>query len=431
MLLVIVFSLLLFSWENMLLSMIVVTILSIINMNSFMNYTYDMLYMISPVSSVMVVLSCALSLFCVFTTPYQKCYSYSMCLMTLLLTLVLVFSMDNLLLFYVFFECALIPTLMLIIGWGYQPERLQAGTYMMIYTVTASLPLLFVIIWWGNKLSSQSLPIIKNSGEVMSLGVIIFLIMAFLVKLPMYGLHLWLPKAHVEAPLVGSMILAGVLLKLGGYGLYLVSQSFCLSTSSILMKIVIAFSFWGAMLASLVCLLQSDMKALVAYSSVAHMGVVIVGMLSGTMWGYTSSVITMVAHGFSSSAMFCLAYFTYEKINTRSLKYCSGLLNLYPILSMLWFIYCCINMAAPPTLNLVGELMIIMPLSLKSIWLVTTMGLMVFFSAAYNMYLYSSINHGFYSHYFFSGSSMSGYELLSLFLHFIPILLLFKLNIIL
>nr|YP_009350091.1 NADH dehydrogenase subunit 4 [Homoiodoris japonica]AKK32253.1 NADH dehydrogenase subunit 4 [Homoiodoris japonica] len=248
---------------------------------------------------------------------------------------------------------------------------------------------------------------------------------AFLVKLPMYGAHLWLPKAHVEAPLAGSMILAGILLKLGGYGLVQMNYCFNLTLSGT-STMIASLSMWGGFLATMMCLRQVDVKALVAYSSVGHMSIVAAGIIIDTSWGVMSAIITMIAHGFSSSAMFCLAYFTYKKSHTRNIPYMKGMLQVYPILSMLWFWFCCINMACPPSLNLMGEMAIVPPLWSFNFWLAAIMGLMVFFSAAYNMYLYSSVNHGSTSSYFLSGFPIKGYSMTVLFAHLFPLLLIFK-----
>nr|YP_010032956.1 NADH dehydrogenase subunit 4 [Haloa japonica]QOW38690.1 NADH dehydrogenase subunit 4 [Haloa japonica] len=419
-----------YMWEVATTCFLVSSLISVGFLYQNFSLSQDMIFWSNYLSNLLVFLSVVLCFLCLITTPYEKSSSYVANLFMLAVFLSLSFSMSNMILFYVFFEASLIPTLLLIIGWGYQPERLQAGTYMMLYTVGASLPLFILLIW--RCFNSGTMEMSIQSFLSVDLAVVLTIVLygAFLVKLPMYSVHLWLPKAHVEAPLVGSMILAGILLKLGGYGIFLMNKSFNISLSSVGLTIV-SLSIWGGLLVSFMCLRQVDVKALVAYSSVSHMGIVSSGLILNTTWGVMSAVITMLAHGFSSSALFCLAYFSYSKSHTRNIPYMKGLLQLYPVLSLWWFIFCCINMAAPPTLNLVGELLISVALWKVSVPLVVIMGLMVFFSAAYNMYLYTSINHGFHSNYLGGGVSLISYENLSLVLHLMPLLLLVKGNLLL
>nr|WBV77007.1 NADH dehydrogenase subunit 4 [Phestilla sp. CUS-2023] len=401
-------------------------LLSIFNMHSSYFYSLDLFYSYSSVSSLMVFLSCLLcflSLFASWENKISQVFTLSILILSLVLSLA--FSSSNFLGFYIFFEVSLIPTLVLIIGWGYQPERLQAGSYMMMYTVSSSLPLLGILLYFGMKFCSMDFFLSNLVSEPLKGILLLGILGAFLVKLPMYGVHLWLPKAHVEAPLAGSMILAGILLKLGGFGIY--SMKFGLNLElDWFMIILISGSMWGGFLASLMCMRQMDVKSFVAYSSVGHMSIVIAGLLLDSSWGLISSIITMVAHGFSSSCMFCLAYFTYKKSLTRNIPYMKGMLQVFPILSLWWFIFCCINMACPPTLNLMGELAVVPSLWSSSIYLALIMGLMVFFSAAYNMYLYSCINHGMFVGYTISGKNLKSSMLMVLLGHLLPLLFMFK-----
>lgn len=182
--------------------------------------------------------------------------------------------------FYIFFEASLIPIFFIVLGWGYQPERLQASNYLMLYTVTGRLPLILRIlsIYYRGGRISFFLSAYMSYAPIIYRDYILFffLIMAFLIKAPLYFVHLWLPKAHVEAPVAGSMILAGVLLKLGGYGLIRFFQILpCLSFR--LFRAFGTVALWGGGVCALICLRQTDVKALIAYSSVTHMGVIIGG----------------------------------------------------------------------------------------------------------------------------------------------------------
>nr|YP_010947262.1 NADH dehydrogenase subunit 4 [Andraca trilochoides]WGO62266.1 NADH dehydrogenase subunit 4 [Andraca trilochoides]WGO62422.1 NADH dehydrogenase subunit 4 [Andraca trilochoides] len=337
----------------------------------------------------------------------------------LLIMLYLTFSVMNLFLFYLFFEGSLIPTLLLIIGWGYQPERLQAGMYLLFYTLFASLPLLLGIFYIFISYNCIMIYFLKFLNLDF---IILYLVMisAFLVKMPMYFVHLWLPKAHVEAPVSGSMILAGIMLKLGGYGLLRV-MIFLQSINLKLNYFWVIMSLVGGFYISLKCFCQVDIKSLIAYSSVAHMSMVIGGIMVMNYWGFMGSYLLMIGHGLCSSGMFCLANINYERVHSRSFFVNKGMMNFMPSMSLWWFLLMSSNMAAPPSLNLLGEISLLNSLLSWSWLMMVVLVLISFFSAGYSLYLYSYSQHGkFYMglYSFYLGVSR---EYLLLLLHWLPL----------
>nr|YP_010554615.1 NADH dehydrogenase subunit 4 [Diplectrona albofasciata]UYO79235.1 NADH dehydrogenase subunit 4 [Diplectrona albofasciata] len=341
--------------------------------------------------------------------------------LSMLIMLFLTFSSASIINFYIFFEGSMIFVLMLIVGWGYQPERVQAGVYMIFYTLFVSLPMLMGIMFIYD--FSKSLMFCMVSSMNLSI-LYVMMIMAFLVKMPMYAVHLWLPKAHVEAPVAGSMILAGVMLKLGGYGLIRVMK-FMIGVSSKFNYIWVIISLVGGVYVSLICFRQIDMKLLIACSSVVHMSLVLGGIMTLNFWGISGSFILMIGHGLCSSGLFVLVNLVYERLGSRSLMFNKGLINLMPGLTLWWFLMVSSNMASPLSINLLGEISLLISLVGWSSSLIFILSLISFFSAGYSLFLFSFSQHGKVLKSSFSLMLVNSREYLLLFLHWFPLNALF------
>nr|YP_010956610.1 NADH dehydrogenase subunit 4 [Upeneus parvus]WMY89703.1 NADH dehydrogenase subunit 4 [Upeneus parvus] len=394
------------------------------------------LYMATdPLSTPLLVLSCWLLPLMILasqnhlaTEPINRQRMYITLLTSLQLFLIMAFGATEIIMFYIMFEATLIPTLIIITRWGNQMERLNAGTYFLFYTLAGSLPLLVALLALQNHAGTLSLLTLQYSCATPLMTYADKLwwaacLLAFLVKMPLYGVHLWLPKAHVEAPVAGSMVLAAVLLKLGGYGMMRMMSMLEPLTKELSYPFII-FALWGIIMTGSICLRQTDLKSLIAYSSVSHMGLVAGGILIQTPWGFTGALVLMIAHGLASSALFCLANTNYERTHSRTMLLARGLQMVLPLMTAWWFLATLANLALPPLPNLMAEIMVITSLFSWSPWTLALTGAGTLITAGYSLYMFLMTQRGPLPPHILALDPSHTREHLLMALHLIPLLLL-------
>nr|YP_009510167.1 NADH dehydrogenase subunit 4 [Oreonectes daqikongensis]YP_010745318.1 NADH dehydrogenase subunit 4 [Troglonectes daqikongensis]AXF80681.1 NADH dehydrogenase subunit 4 [Oreonectes daqikongensis]WET58900.1 NADH dehydrogenase subunit 4 [Troglonectes daqikongensis] len=388
-----------------------------------------------PLSTPLLVLTCWLlplmilaSQNHIYPEPINRQRLYITLLASLQTFLIMAFGATEIIMFYIMFEATLIPTLIIITRWGNQAERLNAGTYFLFYTLAGSLPLLVALLLLQQTTGTLSMLILQYSQPLTlnSWSHNIWwagCLTAFLVKMPLYGVHLWLPKAHVEAPVTGSMVLAAILLKLGGYGMMRMMVMLDPLSKELAYPFII-LALWGIIMTGSICLRQTDLKSLIAYSSVGHMGLVAGGILVQTPWGFTGAIILMIAHGLVSSALFCLANTAYERTHSRTMVLARGLQMIFPLTAVWWFITNLANLALPPLPNLMGELMIITTLFSWSPWTIMFTGVGTLITAGYSLYLFLMTQRGPTPSHVTGLSPFHTREHLLMVLHLLPVILL-------
>ena len=307
-----------------------------------------------------------------------------------------VYSSIDALMFYVFFEATLIPMFIIIGVWG-GPNRVYAAIKFFLYTLMGSLlslvALIFLYFSAGGSFSlfdfyQTQLPLVAQ------VSVFIAFFMAFAVKVPMWPVHTWLPDAHVEAPTGGSVVLAAVMLKLGGYGVLRLSLPIVPDASHLLAPIVIGLSLIAVVYIGLVALVQTDMKKLIAYSSISHMGFVTLGTFLFNAQGMEGAIIQMISHGFISGAMFLCVGVLYDRMHSRLIADYGGVANRMPVFAALFMFFSMANAGLPGTSGFVGEFLVIMGAMQVNFWFAFAAAITLIFGAAYTLWMYKRVIFG-------------------------------------
>jgi NADH-quinone oxidoreductase subunit M len=305
------------------------------------------------------------------------------------------FSATDFVVFYMFFEGVLIPMYLIIGVWG-GPRRVYSAVKFFLYTLTGSVLLLLAMIAMWLQAGTTDIATLMHTVFPAGMQTWLFLAMlaSFAVKLPMWPVHTWLPDAHVEAPTAGSVILAGVLLKMGAYGFLRFSVPMLPEAAAAFAPFMFTLSVVAVIYTSLVALAQEDMKKLIAYSSVAHMGVVTIGIFTFNVQGISGALFQMLSHGIVSAALFLVVGVVYDRIHTREIARYGGLADRMPGYALVFMVFMMATIGLPGTAGFVGEFLVIIGSLQVNFWLALLGGMGMILGAAYMLYLYRRIIFG-------------------------------------
>ena len=307
-----------------------------------------------------------------------------------------VFSSLDAILFYVFWEAMLIPMFLIIGIWG-GPNRIYATIKFFLYTLLGSLLMLVAILYLYN-VSNGSFDILQYHNLPLALKpqILIFLAFfaAFAVKVPMFPVHTWLPDAHVEAPTGGSVILAAIMLKMGGYGFIRFSMPITPDASHELAWLMITLSLIGIVYIALVALVQQDMKKLIAYSSISHMGFVTLGLFIFNAQGAEGAMMQMISHGFISGALFLCVGVLYDRLHSRMINTYGGVATPMPVFAAFMVLFAMANSGLPGTSGFVGEFLVILGAFQANAWFAVLAALTLIFGAAYTLWMVKRVIYG-------------------------------------
>ena len=353
---------------------------------------------VDGISVLFVLLSTALTPLCILASweaVTVRVREYMAAFLILETMMVGMFSATDFLLFYMFFEGVLIPMYLIIGVWG-GPRRVYASLKFFLYTFAGSVLMLLALLAMWHQAGTTDITVLLRThfSAVMQFWLFLAFLASFAVKVPMWPVHTWLPDAHVEAPTAGSVILAGVLLKMGAYGFLRFSVPMLPLASQHFAPMMFALGVVAVIYTSLVALAQEDMKKLIAYSSVAHMGVVVIGIFTFNVQGVDGALFQMISHGVVSAALFLCVGVIYDRIHTRDIARYGGLADRMPAYALVFMLFTMASIGLPGTSGFVGEFLVLVGAFQVSLWLALFGSFGMILGAAYMLYLYRRVIFG-------------------------------------
>ena len=362
------------------------------------DYNIYLSFGVDGVSLCFLILTALMGPICILASSTMKKNYKEFIIFILLIEIFLAisFTVTNIIFYYIFFESVLIPMFAIIGIWGARERKISASMYFFIYTVFGSFFMLYGIYCIYDICGTFEYQIILHTSFTREEQLLLFVcfFIPFAIKIPMMPLHIWLPEAHVEAPTIGSVLLASLLLKLGGYGLLRFTIPMFPAACEYYFPYVATWAAASVLFASCIAMRQTDMKRVIAYSSIAHMNLIVLGLFSFTHQGIDGAIYLMIAHGLVSAALFFCVGVLYERYHTRSLKHFSGLATVMPLFCGHFFIFTLANMGLPLTANFVGELLIFVGIFEKHSLIMTVGALGIVLSAVYAIWLYNRVAFG-------------------------------------
>jgi len=352
---------------------------------------------VDGLSLALILLTTALFPLCILASRsiQSRLSAYLILFLVLETTLIGVFGALDLVLFYVFFEGGLIPMFIIIGVWG-GANRIYAAFKFFLYTLLGSILMLVAMVYMAVTAGTTSIPDLQQFAFAPAVQTWLWLgfFASFAVKLPMWPVHTWLPDAHVEAPTAGSVVLAAILLKLGGYGFLRFSLPMFPDASQLFTPLMFALSVVAIVYASLVAFRQTDMKKLIAYSSVAHMGFVTLGIFAGNELGVQGAIFQMISHGVISGALFLCVGVIYDRMHTREIAFYGGLVHRMPVYAVFFLLFTLGNVGLPGISGFVGEITTMTAAFQVNAWVAAGAALGLIFSAVYGLHLYRQVTYG-------------------------------------